>query len=268
MQSKHLTTLIGLIVIAALFFSGGRPAAAQDGGGVGAQADPPCDGTVAPPSSGVLCGQMDTGGRSNGSANSQNTKDADGSLCGTLQLPAGCLTSWAADDFKVPATGGVLAWIVNKVEVSGFYDSTGPDVSTVNIYFHQSTGTGPGNIIYSTSRPVASGGDTGSFTVNLTAPALLVANANYWLVVQANLPPGSTKNWFWEDRTVPVNLLSAWLTVSSDPNGTGCTIWKPRVTLQPVGCRPQSSSDTDPDLMFRLSGKTNNHLVFLPVVSR
>ncbi len=263
MRSKHLTTLIGLIVIAALFFSGGRPAAAQDGGGVGAQVDPPCNGSVLPPSSGVLCSQMDLGGGTSSAVSSQNNFNSDKAYCESNFLPIHCLDSDAADDFVVPTGNGVLSWIINKVEITGSYLAPSAyKVISVNVKFFRSTGALPGSLAYQDSYvPPEPSLSSGSFVINLTRPAALQTGQSYWVEVQANLDlAGQSHQWYWGQRTVQGgNNPSAWLN-ALDGSTRDCTTWKPRVSGCGIGDQP--------DLLFKLSGNTNNNLLFLPLVSR
>jgi len=254
MSGKHWTVLVGLIGIAVLFFSGGRTTAAQDGGGVVPQVEPPCDGTVAPPSSGVLCGQMDSAGGSASAVNSQNFLGSDASYCAAVFLPPRCLDSQAADDFVVPTSGGVLFWTVDKVEVTGAYLGSGYTATSVNVDFYASTGTLPGTNIYQDSFVPTAGLTTGSFVIDLTRPAALPAGQAYWLSVQANLDlAGQSRSWYWGQRTVQANNASAWIN-PLDGSGLGCTTWKPRVSQCSVGDQP--------DLLFRLSGNLN----YVPLV--
>jgi len=260
MRSKHLTTLIGLIVIAALFFSGGRPAAAQakprvsavgEGGGqsVGAQV--------------VLYDQMDSPGGSISRVSSQNFLGSDAQICSILGLSSHCYDSEAADDFVVPPGGGVLSWTIDKVEVTGTYvnyNYSSGDTVIVNVKFYYSTGLVPGLPAYQDNYiPTAASLASGSYVINLTRPVALQVGQSYWVEVQANLfSAGQGGQWYWGERTVLSNQLSAWR------NGGGanssCTSWTTRV--------PACGGDSNPDLLFRLSGNTNNNLLFLPIIRR
>jgi hypothetical protein len=262
--------LIGLVVAATLLFSGSGMAVAQDTGGtVSPQVDPPCDGTVAPPTIGVLCSQIDLGGGSSNVVFSQNTLGDDGGYCSGVLLPPHCLDAKAADDFVVPTANSVAAWIIDTVEVSGAYYLAGQyQAASVNVEFFANSGNLPGALRYQGSYVPVGGLSTGSFVINLSAPAFLKSGQTYWVMVQANLALGGGspgKTWSWGQRTVLRNNLSAW---TNPLNGSGfeCITWKPRQPAGPVGC----DVGDQPDLLFRLSGRTTTTFfeVFLPLIRR
>lgn len=267
MRSKPMLVLISLVVTATVLFSGSGMAVAQDDGGtVGPQSAIPCNGSVAP-SGGVLCDQMDSGSGSSTTVNSQNNQGADAQTCQVLGAPPGCMTTEAADDFVVPTSGGVAAWIIDKVEVSGYYGGSGQAISAVNIkFFANILASGqnvPGILRYQASFGVSQAGNV--FTVNLDSPALLAAGQTYWMEFQVVL--GGGRNWYWEERPLQTGTNpSAWQTTSYDPFSTGCTSWKPRLAAPPTGC----GIGTQPDLLFRLSGRTTTTFfeTFLPLVNR
>jgi hypothetical protein len=282
MRSKHLTTLIGLIVIAALFFSGGRPAAAQDGGGVGAQVAPPSNGSVAPTTTGVLYSQMDNSAGSGSVVNSQNNEGSDQNYCVSQFLSAHCSDTGSADDFVVPPGAGALYWVIDQIQVTGVYtafaDSLGNydfnfHVDSVKVAFYNSAGTttitpdvycSPTNnagLYCDNYVPI----DTnGSFVINLTRPAVLPVGHTYWLMVQANLQLGldsqgnsKGRNWSWGQRTVLTNNPSAWINLGGGVQPV-CTTWMPRVSGCGVG--------NQPDLLFQLSGHIDTKAIYLPLI--
>lgn len=268
MRSKPTMVLIGLVVAATLLFSGSGVVAAQDGGGsVSPQVDPPCNGTVAPPSSGVLCSQMDSPAGGSAVVVSQNFESLD-ALCASVGKPPQCVDNQAADDFVVPSGGGVAAWIVDKVEVIGAYEEPGSyQVDSVNVQFYRNSGSGlPGTPVYqATYIPEAASRASGSFAINLTAPALLRVGAAYWLSVQANLNmnyPAETRYWRWASRSVQSNNGAAWQNpLDGWLLGSICMTWNVITTC---------TTTTDPDLLFKLSGHTTTTVfdVFLPLIHR
>jgi hypothetical protein len=252
MRSKHVAVLIGLIVIAGLSFSGAAAAAGVN---------PPVAGTVggeAVSEQAVLYDQINNAA-GGAVVISQNFESLD-SYCAGFGLQPQCMDNQAADDFAVPSGGGVLSWTVNKVEVTGAYESSGYQAVSVNVFFYRDSGSGlPGVTVYQDSYiPESASLASGSFVVNLTRGAVLEVGRTYWVSVQANMnmQPG-TRQWRWGSRQVQDISKAAW---QNPGNGwlTGCTTWG---VLQSV-----CTTASHPDLLFRLSGYTNNTNISLPLV--
>ena len=176
------------------------------------------------------------------------------------------VTSQAADDFVVPTSD---IWRVTSVTVSGaIVESEGPGVLSLLVQFYSnSSGNSPATLMYSQTVPSGSIGGlgTGIFVVTLLAP-ITFGPGHYWFSVQARqaCTSSSCKHWVWTERTVKSNLESVW---QNPPNGfgSGCTTWKPRVTV----CH-QPNGSVNADLLFKLSGTlipVASHL-FLPVTYR
>jgi hypothetical protein len=149
--------------------------------------------------------------------------------------------SEAADDFVVPSG---QSWTIDTVEVIGFYSSTVPVTSTVDVIFYTNSGTNlPDTSVSSALGVVPAVGANGFLTVTLPAAVMLSPGA-YWMSFQANLNfnPNSSL-WYWLMRTVQANNGFAW---RNPGNGfaTGCTTWT----------RATSCGATQPDLLFRLNG--------------
>ena len=163
-----------------------------------------------------------------------------GTIIATNLSDAPQYTTDVADDFIVPA--GQI-WTVRSVDAEGrYFNGSGPAFS-FNVFFYADSGTLPGVPIYSaTNQPFTQAG--GTFTVNLTTPAVLPART-YWVEVQAN---SSITNgeWGWNERTVQ------WGNGAAEQNpgggfGSGCLTWTRKTT-----CSPGS---TGPDQVFRLNGE-------------
>ncbi len=179
------------------------------------------------------------------------------------------LISQAADDFIVPTSA---IWKVTSVIASGaIVQSDGPGVLSLLVQFYSnSSSSAPATLLYSQTVPSGSisGLATGVFDVTL-ASQLTLGPGHYWLSVQArqDCPAGTSgncKHWVWTESSVKSSLESDW---QNPPNGfgSGCTTWKPRITV----CH-QPSDSTSPDLLFKLSGTSipvASHL-FLPVIYR
>ena len=246
MRSKHVTVLIGLVVIATLFLSGGTAVARAnppvltgengDSGSVGAQL--------------VLYNQL-TLGQINGAV-SQNFETAFNSA-----------DNQSADDFTIPA--GTFFWSVNTIEVDGFYQGgSGFQAATVNVYFYNTAGSLPGTALYAASF-APSGLPSGDFVITLSPPAGLLAGRTYWVSVQANLDSGggsTAHQWLWGLRNPQAGNAAAWLNPGNG-YGVDCTVWK---TLTDCGFTVAPATD----LQFKLSGSQINIVatVYLPIVSR
>jgi len=258
MRSKPLMVLIGLVVAATLLFSGSGMAVAQDNGGqVGAQA------CVAP----CLYDQL-TLGQTNGWV-SQNFESLD-SLCASVGKLPQCMDNQAADDFTIPP--GSFFWLVNKVEVDGFYQQppSGYAAASANVFFYNNSGSGslPGTSSYQGSF-VPGNLANGDFVIDLNPPAGLLAGRTYWVSVQANLDLGSDgRVWFWGLRGPPqdplTGNLAAWINQGGGFTVGPCTTWGPLAS-----CGGSDPGDTT-DLQFRLSGSQINIAarVYLPLISR
>lgn len=158
--------------------------------------------------------------------------------------------SVAADDFVIPAEGGISAWEVYTVEVQGQYQSGAQAVVTsTTVSFYVNVNGKPGNLVYSaTVTPV---GDTsaGNLTLALGSPAILSTGTSYWVAVQANksLLAGF---WRWRERTVLTGQPGQWM---NPRNGLDqdCPNWTRMA---------QCGYTDEPDLLFRLQGnKTANN---------
>ncbi len=149
----------------------------------------------------------------------------------------------AADDFVIPT--GDVAWTIEQVEVAGaYFNGTGP-APAVNVYFYLDAAGLPGAEVYSAIGLVPTDpGGLGSFTIDLTVPAVLPAGT-YWVSVQARMDFSVGGQWGWTERTVQSTSAGAWRNPGGG-FGTTCTDWGPRVTQCGVG--------TNPDQIFRLNG--------------
>lgn len=253
MRSKHVTVLIGLVVIATLFLSGGTAVA---------RANPP-----------VLTGENGD----SGSVGAQvvlydrlRLDQANGWISQNFETAFNAADNQAADDFAVPA--GSFFWLVNNIEVDGFYQQPGYQAVSVNVFFYNNSGSGslPGTSSYQGSF-VPSNLNTGDFVTNLNPPAGLLAGRTYWVSVQANLDAGSSGSshlWFWGLRGPPqdptTGNLAAWINQGGGFVVGPCTTWGPLATCG------GSDPGTTTDLQFRLSGSQINIAarVYLPVISR
>jgi hypothetical protein len=146
-----------------------------------------------------------------------------------------------ADDFVVPA--GEI-WTINQVIALGiYYNGFGPAVS-VNVSIWSNSGSLPGAVVYSAPSVVPTTDLSGSFLLDLSSPAVLVAGT-YWLELQVNMDFDISGQWGWCENNVMRNSESAWRNTGGG-FGTPCTAWGARVSSCVVG--------QDPDFLYCLYG--------------
>jgi hypothetical protein len=115
--------------------------------------------------------------------------------------------TFLADDFIVPVGG----WTIQRVDVSGSYDSTGQGpVPSLNVFIHTDQAGFPFDPAANARLNVVPANGTAgpNFILNLT-PAVTLPAGIYWLSVQANYGPYSDNIWDWRNRTVQSNAGAA-----------------------------------------------------------
>jgi len=149
----------------------------------------------------------------------------------------------AADDFVIPAEDE--SWIIESVDVSGFYSEDGGPATSVNVWFYVDAGGLPGAEMFGALNVIpAVGLADGSFSLELNPPAVL-SEGTYWVSVQSNQDIDPFGQWYWKERTVQSFAPSAWRN-PGDGFGHGCISWTERVANCGVGQYV--------DLIFRLNG--------------
>ena len=174
--------------------------------------------------------------------------------------------SEAADDFQVP---GTVFWHISTVTLIGQYvDGSTNSLESVLLQVYGDAGTGlPGTLI--ASQTFASGSigglSTGILVVTFATP-ISVGPGHYWLGAQSKrvVTSGDQSQWVWNESSQKLLSESAWQQ-PGNAYGTGCTTWKPRITV----CHRPSNS-TNPDLVFKLEGTSVPVVaqLFLPLVRR
>jgi hypothetical protein len=102
----------------------------------------------------------------------------------------------AADDFFVPDG---TTWLINKIEVGGFYSNGNGPATVVNffIYQHHETAQGPGEeAITMLAYPVDTSSAVGDLVL-LFDQSILLKQGHYWLSIQPVMNAGKGGQWFW-----------------------------------------------------------------------
>ncbi len=152
----------------------------------------------------------------------------------------------AADDFTVPAGG----WLIQRVELLGYYSDGGGPTEGVNLSFHRDQAGWPGSAAvcsYSGVVPTSDGGGSltpGVIVVDLPTGCALSPGA-HWLVAQARMDYATGGQFYWKRRTTQSGNEAVWRN-PGDGFATGFTAWT-RLT-------EAFSPSTDPDMIFLLAG--------------
>jgi len=152
----------------------------------------------------------------------------------------------AADDFMVPAGG----WLIERVELLGFYSSGGGPSEGVNLWFFQDQAGWPGSAAvcsYSGVVPTSDGAGSltsGVIVVDLPTGCALSPGA-HWLVAQSRMDFAIGGTFYWVLRTTQSGNESVWRN-PGDGYGSGFTAWARMTEVLP--------GSTNEDLIFLLAG--------------
>jgi hypothetical protein len=145
----------------------------------------------------------------------------------------------AADDFTVPAG---VKWQITKVAVTGQYSLAGP-LASANVTFYKKKSGLPDKVV-KTYPGVAVTDSAGSLVI--TVPKTTLKPGNYFVSVQGNMDFSVGGQWYWGIRTAQAGSPAAWQN-PGDGFASGCTTW---------GVMATCISQTSPDMLFRLEGKS------------